>query len=189
MDKAQSAPRGENGAMFPPPPEQYVRQWEMKDLYKTQSILDQNYHAKAKVTRGETFIKRKLALWVELGELVNEWIELFKYWSNKKLEREKALVEYVDGLHFILSLGTDLNVPTEHNIVIKFANPIDHIFTLSVVIANIAGVQSYYDALCLYRGLGDHFGFTQEEIERAYHEKNKVNMERADHILDGMIGE
>lgn len=169
--------------LFPPAPEVYPRYWSIEDILKTQKILDQGYLAKAGLTRGETFRLRKLALWVELGELVNEWRELFKFWSNKKTKRDKALEEYVDGIHFLLSLGSDLNIPGYHDTIVKFKDPIDHIFTLGVVISNISGVQSFFDAFSLYRGLGDHFGFTDEEITKAYHEKNKENLERSDHNI------
>lgn len=51
-----------------------------------------------------------LALLVEIGELANE-TRCFKYWSNKPAsEREVILEEYVDGLHFILSIGIDLGI-------------------------------------------------------------------------------
>lgn len=177
----------EPSALFAEKPDVYHRYWNIGAILKTQALLDQNYHHNAGVTRGETFKKRKMALWVELGELVNEWKELFKYWSNKKMIREKALEEYVDGIHFILSLGYDLNIPPYHDTIVKFKDPIDHIFTLSVVIANINGVQSFFDAFALYRGLGDHFGFTDQEIEEAYHKKNKENIEREDHNIGGIL--
>lgn len=163
------------------------RYWNIENMLRTQALIDQEYHHNAGLTRKETFDKRKLALWVELGELVNEWKELFKYWSNKKMKREKALEEFVDGIHFLLSIGNDLNIPPYHDRVIMFKNPIQHIFLLSVVIVNIAGVQSFYDAFALYRGLGEHFGFTEEEIEKAYYEKNKRNIEREDHNIGGIF--
>ncbi len=54
--------------------------------------------------------KKMLALLVEIGELANE-TRCFKYWSNKPAsEREVILEEYVDGLHFILSIGIDLGI-------------------------------------------------------------------------------
>lgn len=163
------------------------RYWSIEKMLKIQRMLDQEYLHNAKETRSGTFKKRKLALWVELGELVNEWKELFKYWSNKKMIREQALEEYADGIHFLLSLGNDLNIPGYHDTIVKFEDPIDHIFNLGVVISNINGVQSFFDAFALYRGLGDHFGFTEDEIEAAYHRKNKENIERQDHNIGGNL--
>ena len=63
------------------------------------------------MTYNRKIVKRKmLALLVEIGELANE-TRCFKYWSNKPAsEREVILEEYVDGLHFILSIGIDLGI-------------------------------------------------------------------------------
>lgn len=174
--------------LFPEQPEVYQRYWSIEKILKIQKIIDQGYLAKAALTRGETFKMRKLALWIEVGELVNEWKELFKYWSGKKMDRESALEEYVDGIHFILSLGNDLNIPGYHDTVVKFKDPIDHIFTLGVVISNISGVQSFFDAFSLYRGLGDHLGFNEREIEEAFHRKSEKNIKREDHNIQKIEG-
>ena len=56
----------------------------------------------------DRFEKLILALLVELGECVNELPEVFKFWSHKKNNREKALGEYVDVLHFALEVGLEL---------------------------------------------------------------------------------
>ena len=45
---------------------------------------------------------------MELGEFANS-TRCFKYWSNKPSESlERVLDEYVDGLHFFLSLGIEV---------------------------------------------------------------------------------
>ncbi len=49
-------------------------------------------------------LKRDLALTIELAELANE-TRCFKYWSSKgPSEREVILEEFVDSIHFLLSL-------------------------------------------------------------------------------------
>src|SRR4051794_21413839 len=53
------------------------------------------------------FNEKYLAFLVELGELANE-TRCFKYWSTKKpSEKETILAEYVDGIHFLLSIGLE----------------------------------------------------------------------------------
>src|SRR5690625_5800529 len=52
--------------------------------------------------------KKIIALHVEFSELLNELPETFKYWSNKKNNYKKALEEYVDCVHFAVSIGNDL---------------------------------------------------------------------------------
>ena len=47
----------------------------------------------------------KIALFVELGEMMNELPTCFKHWKfTAKDDRKKALIEYVDALHFQMSL-------------------------------------------------------------------------------------
>ena len=48
-----------------------------------------------------------LALLVEIGELANE-TRSFKFWSVKPASEKKIILEeFVDGIHFILSLGIE----------------------------------------------------------------------------------
>lgn len=172
-----------NGEEIGNEPQIIEKLWMFDALMRSQIMNDQDYLLKANTTRSLTFKKRKLALWVELGEVVNEWAELFKFWSIKKLDKEKALDEYIDCIKFILSLGADLNIPPEHGHIIKYKDPIDQIFHLSGAVSNISGLESYYDAFALLRGLGAHFGFKELEIEQAFKKKTKINYERKDHIL------
>jgi len=51
---------------------------------------------------------RITALGVEVSEFANE-VEAFKYWKrNKRSDKEKQLSEYVDILHFWLSIGNTM---------------------------------------------------------------------------------
>ena len=79
-------------------------------MFKMQAELDQ-YIGKSKKIKMEDYkLERVLALQVEFNELLNEVPFLFKYWSNKKMNRDRALEEFVDGLHFLLSIGNDLGI-------------------------------------------------------------------------------
>lgn len=176
-----------NGKEIGNDPKVIEKTWQFDTLMRLQILNDQDYLMNAKTTRSLTFKKRKLALWVELGEVANEWADLFKFWSNKKLDKEKALLEYVDCIKFALSLGADLNIPPHHGHLIKFKDPIDQIFFLSVAIGEISGVDTFYDAFALLRGLGSHLGFTDSEVEKAFKDKTKINYERKDHILGELL--
>ena len=83
---------------------------DLLQLFKLQKELDDRI-AKEHDLQPKKLLKEKmLALLVEIGELANE-TRCFKYWSNKPAsEREVILEEYVDGLHFILSIGIDLGI-------------------------------------------------------------------------------
>src|SRR5579875_4105332 len=71
-----------------------------------QSELDahiENEHPRKENRHSE----KVLALLVELGELANE-TRCFKFWSIKPASpKEVILEEFVDGIHFILSLGIE----------------------------------------------------------------------------------
>src|SRR5690606_21727353 len=91
-------------------------------LFKIQAKLDEKI-VKEKGLEGQDLLDKKiLALQVELGELANCW-RGFKYWSNDQEPITKIdignsqysivnplLEEYVDCLHFILSIGNDIGI-------------------------------------------------------------------------------
>lgn len=86
---------------------------ELKELYEMQSELDAIIVAK--ITDGNVdgndrmFLSDRItALGVEVSEFANEVAE-FKYWKqNKRNDKEKQLEEYVDILHFWLSIGNTM---------------------------------------------------------------------------------
>jgi dimeric dUTPase (all-alpha-NTP-PPase superfamily) len=97
------------------------------------------------------------------------------------------LEEYVDGLHFVLQLGIYLNmenvsiklVPEKKTTITKQFNGL--YWVTSKLLS--ARVKLYKEGLYLalvqrYIGLGEMLGFTWEQIETAYYEKNKVNHAR-----------
>lgn len=119
--------------------------------------------------------KKVIALQTELGELANELPEVFKYWSNKKNNYEKALKEYVDCLHFILSIGNDFAIECTYYRADK-SNDIEEQMQRLFKAAYLADVKMHWNYLInLLYGLGEMLGFTWEEIEGAYMEKNNEN--------------
>ena len=77
-------------------------------LFAIQKVLDDRILAEHGLEGSDLFVKKIIALHVELGELANE-TRSFKYWSKKgPSPREIILEEFVDVLHFTLSLGIDL---------------------------------------------------------------------------------
>lgn len=99
----------------------------------------------------------------------------------KKRGRNPLLEEYVDCLHFILSIGNDCQFDgdfyyTSHkdSVLEQFNYLFNKIgdFYLYRTTGNYTSVFNYFLAL------GDFLGFTWEQIEQAYYEKNKINHER-----------
>src|SRR5699024_7253229 len=79
----------------------------LQPLFETQAKLDKRIVEKKGLQGKDLLDKKILSLQVELGELANELPEVFKFWSNKKNNYKKALEEYCDCLHFILSIGNE----------------------------------------------------------------------------------
>src|SRR6185437_10161779 len=78
-------------------------------LFTMQRELDTFIQTNQDVKR-DVFKEKGLALVVELAELANE-TRCFKFWSTKgPSERAVILEEYVDSIHFILSLGIEKNL-------------------------------------------------------------------------------
>ena len=124
----------------------------------------------------------KIALFVELGELMNELPTRFKHWKSSAVDnREKALVEYVDCLHFALSITYYQNVIKTDE---QFKYWLDYDtcgevadeYTILELIETI--MTSNLSKLSHLLTLGNKLGFTWKEIYNAYIEKNKVNYER-----------
>jgi dimeric dUTPase (all-alpha-NTP-PPase superfamily) len=161
----------------------------LEKMFKLQEAFDKRVVMEKGLESEYLFLKKKTALLVEIGELANELPSVFKFWSNKKDNFEKALVEYVDGLHFVLSLIIDAVEGDEsiiedviiyeiERIVLK---PNALILEFNWLYKNVSLIHPGEDdtrfAHLLYRylSLGHSIGFTDDQIEQAYLEKNKIN--------------
>jgi dimeric dUTPase (all-alpha-NTP-PPase superfamily) len=72
----------------------------LQRLFELQRQLDAHIEKEHPRQEGEDrLVKKILALQVELGELANELPEVFKFWSNKKNNYEKALHEVKEIEH------------------------------------------------------------------------------------------
>ncbi|MFC3883184.1 dUTP diphosphatase [Bacillus songklensis] len=154
-----------------------------EQLFEMQKQLDQHIEEKHDLQQ-ERLIERKiLALLVEVGELANE-TRCFKFWSVKPpAAKETILEEYVDGIHFLLSLGLELDVP-EHtsiptaktdstltNQFLKVYECISHFRT------NMSQ-DTYINMFSQYLILGELLGFSPEDMKQAYMVKNEINFQR-----------
>ena len=173
----------------------------LNELFEIQAKLDERIYKEHPPTEGEDRLAKKiLALQVELGELANEW-RGFKYWSTEQEPRTELwderlrfqnplLEEYVDCLHFILSIGLELETTnividsdytgadTTETFIFAFETVIE--LANSIRDGNKSYIYQVYEELFnLFVGLGEKYlGFTWEQVEKAYIRKNQVNHER-----------
>jgi dimeric dUTPase (all-alpha-NTP-PPase superfamily) len=151
-------------------------------LFAMQFDLDE-YIKKNHQLENDTFFEEKfLALLVELGELANE-TRCFKYWSMKKSsDREIVLEEYVDNIHFILSLGIEKQYQFS-NVTVKPSNltktkQFNKVFLKAIQFYETQTEENYIQMVESYLQLANLLGFTENDIFAAYIEKNEVNYER-----------
>ncbi|WP_102274316.1 dUTP diphosphatase [Cytobacillus massiliigabonensis] len=153
-------------------------------LFAMQKGLDQHIESQHQLENEDLFDRKTLALLVELGELANE-TRCFKFWSLKQpSERKVILEEYVDGIHFILSLGLECGFETEKDYkanIHKAESVNDQFLLIYELISKFrAGksLQEYKILFQAYLHLGELLGFHSEETEQAYLDKNEVNYQR-----------
>lgn len=101
--------------------------------------------------------------------------------------KNPLLEEYVDGLHFILSIGLEIdetnpliNVPLyakEPSIEKQFLLVFECVWKMKYI-NYCKDLKRYEDLINVFLGLGEMLGFTMEEVEQAYFEKNAINHQR-----------
>lgn len=155
---------------------------ELKKLFTMQRDLDKKIVEQHHLENDSLVCEKILALQVELGELANE-TRCFKYWSIKKpSERDVILEEYVDCLHFILSLGlefgfTNISVKTTPSEV-KITEQFIHVYIDLNDFTICSCKDSYITLFEDFLTLGSSLGFSEDEIVDHYYKKNNINHER-----------
>lgn len=169
----------------------------LKKLFEMQRVLDERI-IKEKGLEGQDLLPQKiLALQVEIGECANEW-RGFKFWSKDQVPRTSKwipkelgfaqninplLEEYIDCLHFILSIGLDIEIDIyEFGFVAVVRDTTNDTFLGVFEKINEFWYDSddwnYEQLMNSFAGLGEMLGFTWDQIESAYMSKNAVNHER-----------
>jgi len=178
----------------------------LQKLFEAQAELDEHIEKKHPRKEGEDRLSKKiLALQVELAECAQE-SRCFKYWSNdqeprirvydkqksridKTVWKNPLLEEFVDCLHFILSIGNQIEFDQEIDdryISDSITRQFNFIFEdVSKLMKSIRMRNPKDDLKAWYEmiiegiiGLGEMLGFTWEQIEESYFEKNRLNHER-----------
>ena len=154
----------------------------LQQLFKMQQELD-DFIEKTQKIEQDVFKEKGLALMVELAELANE-TRCFKFWSTKgPSARSVILEEYVDSIHFILSLGLLMGyTKLEKWPVIQEKRNLTEIFLLTqdyiLTFIHQPSEDRYLMIWQCYSLLAYNLGFTFEDVVAAYIEKNEENYNR-----------
>lgn len=175
----------------------------VKDLYMKQTYLDtcimENLRKRGVIAKGQQLLSyRLLALAVEIGELTDA--------VKENVTRKDKLGEYVDVLHFMLSIGniTRINKPyatitfkemyKELDKPTEWKNALEGLIIAHSKFSNVTRCFKYWSlekvwnveyatSSFLYMWIdfitvGHSLGFGDEEIEEAYLKKNEINYQR-----------
>jgi dimeric dUTPase (all-alpha-NTP-PPase superfamily) len=189
---------------------QGVKQMNLSKLFEMQRQLDEHIEKEHPREPGEDRLAKKiLALLVEIGELANCW-RGFKFWSHdqdprtyvqdgceecvggltycEKCIRNLLLEEYVDCLHFIMSIAIELGYTAEDIYVWDEeleGETVDVFIELMYWVIRIKSNDELkrrgaFRTVCyIFFNMDEQrLGFTWEQIEEAYISKNAVNHQR-----------
>ncbi|UUM25786.1 dUTP diphosphatase [Mycoplasmopsis agalactiae] len=160
----------------------------LKKIFEMQRELDKAIinrndvdASSSSITQAEFDEMKLLATLVETAEFANE-VQSFKYWkANKTINREKALEEFADILHFIGSFAYKYNVEPDIEPLILSNNVNRQICLLFSTISNaINNLNKYVIAqmLAITLGVAKLLNYSEDEIIHWYYVKNKKNYER-----------
>lgn len=153
----------------------------LEKIFEAQKVLDERIVKEKELENQDLTENTKLALFVEISELANE-TRCFKHWSNKGASnKEVILEEFVDGVHFFISLALKFGIkPKDFNVTCDYTEEtLTESFNELYKMLAIDIKENLNYAFSLFIGIAEKFlGFTWEQIENAYFVKNKINHQR-----------
>jgi len=179
----------------------------IRELQNEQQKLDEFIIQKKNITDIESensFIRTKVALLVEVGELANE-LATFKHWKNQKeVDWEQAREELIDCFHFYLSFTNNFHIDFSNysKFLERFSEKKDNIIPYDLTPQSITRFnrlllelffntermiplwyipekEHFYRWLIIFEELAAKLGMESEaEIKKVYLAKNKKNQER-----------
>lgn len=156
----------------------------LTDLFTIQKHLDHTIEQRHPQELGEDRgFKRTLALQVEFAEFLNELPKFFKFWSFKENNYQKALEEYVDCVHFLLSIGLHYGYESKIENWVTYEcdtlkQQVLEINESLLAFYSTPSLHNYKDLFEAFAGFGSKLGYSWEHISRAYLEKNEINHSR-----------
>ena len=167
---------------------------KLNELFKEQKKLDDRIVIKHNLEGKNLFNNKIVSLIVELSECSNE-IRFFKHWSTKKHSpRIVILEEAIDCLHFILSLGNELdngyllnyNYEADNKNMTftdDFIDIVNKCVSLQLCYKNEykeLTEYTYIELVSSFLSFCNKLCFTSKDLEMAYYKKNTINHQRQD---------
>ncbi|GLO66806.1 MULTISPECIES: dUTP diphosphatase [Oceanobacillus] len=152
-------------------------------LFNMQKQLDSYIEENHGLLKADLFDKKILALLVELGELANE-TRCFKFWSKKPRNNQTVILEeYVDVIHFLMSIGINkgydsFDSKTNQLIDRSEVDQFQIVYEQTIMYKNSPTKANYEQLFSSCIDLGNLLGFSEEDIQHAYLEKNEINYKR-----------
>src|SRR5699024_8905787 len=153
-----------------------VHRMNLNTLFTKQKQLDEHIVNEKGLHGQDNYLNKLVSLSVELGECKNEYPETFKFWSNKKNDRKKGLVEFADCIHFKISRAIEMEYKEQKNIqttskdLNKLYLGLQNITATLSVDNDKRHIESLLNNLIL---LGYQLDFTEDDVLNAYEDKNK----------------
>ncbi|MFL0582199.1 dUTP diphosphatase [Solibacillus silvestris] len=154
---------------------------QFRQLFEKQRQLDRFIEENQQVQK-DVFAEKGLALLVELSELANE-TRCFKFWSTKGPSKRAVLLEeYVDSVHFMLSLGNMRGFLLEEWPFLKVKQELTETFlnaTQTILTFLQHQKKENYRAMWeQYSIIAYNLDFSIDDVLHAYELKNEKNYER-----------
>ncbi|MCM3720529.1 MULTISPECIES: dUTP diphosphatase [Solibacillus] len=154
---------------------------QFRQLFEKQRQLDRFIEENQQVQK-DVFAEKGLALLVELSELANE-TRCFKYWSTKEPSKRAVLLEeFVDSVHFMLSLGNMRGFLLVEWPYLKEKQELTETFlntTQTILTFLQHQTEENYRAMWeQYSLIAYNLNFTIDDVFQAYKLKNEKNYER-----------
>lgn len=155
------------------------------DIVAKQIMLDKTILQLKNLELNDEMIAKKIvALLVEMGEFINEE-RSFKYWSVKPASAKNILLEeYIDGIHFIISLGTNINFDFTTYEYKFLKNELTEAyltcFEKIIDFKKDKTASPYAELLNAFFSIGQILNFSEDDLIAAYYHKNEINFQRQD---------
>ncbi len=146
---------------------------DWSQLMAMQRLLDERIEKRIGETAKNLSTKKEIAFKVELGEMLNESPSVFKFWKlSAKADKNRLLEEYVDCLHFALSLNDGQTANDVNPLLI--GTPQEQAAELFKIDIS----EDWKRFFGLFLGLGALLGISIRDMQDFYVVKNAVNHSR-----------